>query len=80
MRKPSRNEIMVSILALLVVVAVVVALRPGEVRPPASTSGYYAGPMMNKNRTVYADDNGHVVPPPDGAPKPGKDRLANLEP
>lgn len=31
---------------------------------------YYSGPMMNKSRTAYADENGNISKPPAGRPQP----------
>jgi hypothetical protein len=81
MRKPDRSQVLTILFAIVVVVAVLVFFfRPGDVRPPPSSKGYYGGPMMNKARSGYGDDAGHVVPTPPGSTEPGKRPLPNLLP
>jgi hypothetical protein len=59
------------LLGALIVLAVVVAItmRPGKkVQAAPSQSGYYSGPMRNKNNpSTYTTEDGRVVPPPTGA-------------
>ncbi len=59
------------LLGALIVLAVVLAItmRPGKkVQATPSQSGYYSGPMRNKNNpSMYTTEDGKVVPPPSGA-------------
>lgn len=69
----SRLAILVSLLVLIAVVAFVVFGMFGKTTKPMPTSsGYYTGPMANKNDpNKFVTDDGRVVPMPDGARPPG---------
>lgn len=62
----------------LVVIGVEIWLSQANARPAPST-GYYVGPMMNKQGTHYSDERGNVVPPPPGN-LPGKAEGAPIAP
>ena len=67
--KLTRNHYI--LMGTLVVLAVVLAMvmRPGpKAKAVPTVSGYYAGPMRNKNNpTMYTTEDGRTVAPPPGA-------------
>ena len=39
----------------------------GDGKPPPSAPGYYTGPMKAKGGDTYGNDDGQLVPKPEGA-------------
>jgi hypothetical protein len=85
MKRDRRLKALIGVLVTLAVIALIVMnnyLHPP--RPAPNQSNYYAGPRINKARTLIVDDNGKVygpAPPEMNAPpaRPGGNPPENTE-
>lgn len=68
MQGPRGKYLLFGLLTLLAIV-LGITLRGGrKSRPAPSTSGYYTGPMRNKNNpAIYTTEDGRKTAPPPGA-------------